>query len=314
MSLSIFTAIRNDLEQDGCIPLEQQCLKLLNQYGHIIFLLDSTLNPSIFDDVVNILAKKYIAYIPLALKKDMATSNLFLVRIENQKVFEQVKDDLLQNLIRNKDITNDSYFVHGFGVSKNESLEELSDQIRNKLVVSDQGRKILFRWYDPRVLIYLNDILEEKNLLSLLDRFEAWYFLHPTGFYSIESSEQRAQIKPLPLHSLNKEQSIALDLVEISNSVFQQLNDFKEVDISKLRPVEIHKTLLQAHQVYGLENNLDLVTYGLYGQIIHKDFMTHPVVTDIVYAHCVQDELSFIDAMDYLDAELYSVIQQDLNV
>jgi len=57
MSLSIFTAIRNDLEQDGCIPLEQQCLNLLNQYGHIIFLLDSTLNPLIFDDVVNILAK-----------------------------------------------------------------------------------------------------------------------------------------------------------------------------------------------------------------------------------------------------------------
>lgn len=314
MSLSIFRAIQNDTEQNHHDQLEQQCLKLLNQYGHIIFLLDSTLNPLIFDDLVNTLAKKNIAYIPLAMKKDMATSNLFLVHIENQKVFEQVKNELLQNLIRNKDITNDNYFVHGFGVSKNESLEELRDQIRNKLVVSDQGRKILFRWYDPRVLIYLNDILEEKNLLSLLDRFEAWYFLHPTGFYGIESIEQLAPIKPLPLHSLNKEQSIALDLVEISNSVFQQLNDFKEVDISKLRPVDIHKTLLQAHQVYGLENNLDLVTYGLYGQIIHQDFMTHPVITDILYTHCVQGELSFTDAMDYLDAELYFVIQQDLNV
>lgn len=314
MRLSIFTAVQNDHGQNHHAQLEQQCLKLLAQYGHLIFLLDSTLNPSIFDDVVNTLAKKNIAYIPLAMKKHMATSNLFLVRIDDQKVFEQIKDDLLQNLIRNKDIANDSYFVHGFGTTKIESLEELRDQIRNKLVISDQGRKILFRWYDPRVLIYLNDILEEKNLVSLLDNFEAWHFLHPTGFYSIESSEERTQIKKLPLRSLNKTESIALDLVELSNSVFQQLNDFNEVDISQLYPVNIHKTLLQAHHYYGLENNLDLVTYGLYGQIIHKDFMTHPVVMDILYAYCVQGELSFTDAMDYLNSELYAVIQQDLNV
>lgn len=313
MSLSIFTAVQYASEQDDRVQLEQQCIKLLNQYGHIIFLLDSTLNPSIFDDVVNTLAKKNIAYIPLAMKKDMETSNLFLIRIDDLKIFEQVKDDVLQNLLRNKDITNDCYFVHGFGVSKTESLEELRDQIRNKLVVSDQGRKILFRWYDPRVLIYLNDILEEKNLVSLLDNFEAWHFLHPTGFYSIESSEERTQIKKLPLRSLNKAESIALDLVELSNSVFQQLNDFNEVDISQLHPVNIHKTLLQAHHNYGLENNLDLVTYGLYGQIIHQDFMTHHFIIDILYEYCVQGGLSFTDAMDYLQSDLYSIIQKDLN-
>ncbi len=237
-----------------------------------------------------------------------------MIRIDDQKVFEQVKDDVLLNLLRNKDMTNDCYFVHGFGASKTESLEELRDQIRNKLVVFDQGRKILFRWYDPRVLIYLNDILEEKNLLSLLDSFAVWHFLHPTGFYSIESQEERAQIKTLALRSLDQSQSVALDLVEIANSVFQQLNDFKDVDVSKLRPVEIHKTLLQAYKVYGLENNLDLVTYGLYGQIIHKDFMTHPLVTDILYEHCVQGELSFSEAMDYLKSDAYLVIQKDLNV
>ena len=314
MNSPIFTAVQNDTELNDRAQLEQHCFKLLNQYGHLIFLLDSTLNPSIFDDVVNALAKKNIAYIPLAIKKDMATSDLFLICIDDHKVFEQVKDDLLQNLICNKDIVNDSYFVHGFGTTKIESLEELRDQIRNKLVVSDQGRKILFRWYDPRVLIYLNDILEEKNLVSLVDNFEAWHFLHPTGFYSIESSEERTQIKKVPLRSLNKAESIALDLVELSNSVFQQLNDFNEVDISQLHPVNIHKTLLQAHNHYGLENNLDLVTYGLYGQIIHQDFMAHSLVTDILYEHCVQGELSFTDAMDYLDSELYSVIQQDLNV
>ncbi len=45
------------------------------------------------------------------------------------------------------------------------------------------------------------------------------------------------------------------------------------------------------------------MTYGLYGQIIHQDFMAHSLVTDILYEHCVQGELSFTDAMDYLDSE-----------
>ena len=104
MNSPIFTAVQHDTELNDRAQLEQHCFKLLNQYGHLIFLLDSTLNPSIFDDVVNVLAKKNIAYIPLAIKKDMATSDLFLICIDDHKVFEQVKDDLLQNLICNKDI------------------------------------------------------------------------------------------------------------------------------------------------------------------------------------------------------------------
>ena len=69
MNSPIFTAVQNDTELNDRAQLEQHCFKLLNQYGHLIFLLDSTLNPSIFDDVVNVLAKKNIAYIPLAIKK-----------------------------------------------------------------------------------------------------------------------------------------------------------------------------------------------------------------------------------------------------
>ena len=150
--------------------------------------------------------------------------------------------------------------------------------------------------------------------MNLLDSFETWHFLHPTGFYSIASHAEQSQIKKLPLHSLDRFQSIALDLVEIANSVFQQLNDLKKIDVSQSHPLDIHKTLLEAHHDYGLENNLDLVTYGLYGQIIHKNFMTHSLVTDILYEYCVQGELSFTDAMDYLKSELYLVIQKDLNV
>ncbi|MFX7082962.1 hypothetical protein ABTI41_20685, partial [Acinetobacter baumannii] len=82
---------------------------------------------------------------------------------------------------RNKNITNDCYFVHGYGVAKTRSLEELRDQIKTKLVISDQGKKILFRWYDPRVMIYLDEIFKTEYVGGLLNGFKEWHFLHPKG-------------------------------------------------------------------------------------------------------------------------------------
>ena len=43
-----------------------------------LFLLDTTLNDSIFNGVIDNLSNKNIAYIPLAHKKGIAKSNLFL--------------------------------------------------------------------------------------------------------------------------------------------------------------------------------------------------------------------------------------------
>lgn len=71
---------------------------------------------------------------------------------------------------------------------------------------------------------------------------------------------------------MNLEQSIELDLIEIANNVFQQLNEFEQVDLIKIQPVEIHQNLKEAYYGYGLQNYLDLVTYGLYSQIIYKNF------------------------------------------
>jgi hypothetical protein len=112
---------------------------------------------------------------------------------------------------------------------------------------------------------------------------------------------------------VNLEQSIDLDLIEIANNVFQQLNEFDQVDLIKIHPVEIHQNLKEAYHDYGIQNHLDLVTYGLYSQIIHKNFIQHPVVTNVLYDHCVMNEMSFTDAMDYVTKDLYEQIAKELN-
>ena len=75
---------------------------------------------------------------------------------------------------------------------------------------------------------------------------------------------------------MNLEQSIELDLIEIANNVFQQLSEFEQVDLIKIHPVEIHQNLKEAYYDFGIQNHLDLVTYGLYSQIIHKILYSIP--------------------------------------
>ena len=99
-------------------------------------------------------------------------------------------------------------------MAKTRSLEELRDQIKTKLVISDQGKKILFRWYDPRVMIYLDEIFKTEYVGGLLNGFKEWHFLHPKGLFSFKSYDESRSI--LNLTKVNLEQSIELDLIEIA--------------------------------------------------------------------------------------------------
>ncbi|RJN45520.1 hypothetical protein D3X73_15595, partial [Acinetobacter baumannii] len=77
MSLSVFNTTQYEDLKDITSKIEEQCIQILNEYGQIIFLLDTTLNDSIFNGVIDNLSNKNIAYIPLAHKKGIAKSNLF---------------------------------------------------------------------------------------------------------------------------------------------------------------------------------------------------------------------------------------------
>ncbi|EXA57599.1 hypothetical protein J503_4047, partial [Acinetobacter baumannii 984213] len=48
MSLSVFNTTQYEDLKDITSKIEEQCIQILNEYGQIIFLLDTTLNDSIF--------------------------------------------------------------------------------------------------------------------------------------------------------------------------------------------------------------------------------------------------------------------------
>nr|WP_174506487.1 DUF4123 domain-containing protein [Acinetobacter sp. Marseille-Q1620] len=284
--------------------------KIFEKRGHIYFSLDRTLDPSAFDEVLELFQSNDIEYIPLGITKNIESSNLILIRIQDKSLLDKASPELIRYFIQNKEIENDRYFVTGFG-SSHLDIEELRDHIKRRLVVEDQGKKILFRWYDPRVIIYLDQIFKPEQLKSLFLYFNEWSFLHPTGFYFLNLDEDQ-KIRSLPIQKLSDEQSIALDLIEIANLVYQKLNDFDEIEIALVNPISIHTALLTAYNEYKLLETEHLIAYGLYSQIIHPDFMQHPLVIDVLYEHCIEKGQDFISAMEVLEPDLYAQIKKNL--
>lgn len=140
------------------------------------------------------------------------------------------------------------------------------------MVVQDLNSKILFRWYDPRVLNYLDQVFNEIELNSLLGLFETWEFVHPTGYFTWEKDNSQKFISR-KIQKLTHDQSIALDLIEISNLVFVEAHNYDEINKDKLNPKNILLNLFIAHEEYQIHKYSDLFSYGLYAEILGKHFL-----------------------------------------
>ena len=285
---------------------------LFNKFGRILVLLDETLEKDSFKELKSCLNEENIIYLPLALGNKPKDTNLFFVEITKREILNKIGKEICEKIITNFEIKNDKYLVHGFGVS---SLENkiINERFKKSLVVQDINSKILFRWYDPRVLSYLDQIFHEVELNSLLGIFESWKFIHPTGYFSWDKTKDQ-QFISRKIYKLSLEQSLALDLVEISNQVFVQSFSYDEIDKYKLNPKNILLNLYMAHEVNQVQRYADLFTYGLYAEILGRNFFIHPIVENILekYWKVTESEHDFNEAMNLIDREYWVVIKEDL--
>jgi hypothetical protein len=60
----------------------------------------------------------------------------------------------------NLDQNEDGYFIHGFG--KIDDLKIAVQTFKELVIAKDTKNKFIFRWYDPRVLVYLPAIIDKK--------------------------------------------------------------------------------------------------------------------------------------------------------
>lgn len=290
----------------------QKMQLVFQQHERLLVLLDETLAPHIFDDLKKSLRSDKIIYIPLAKGNGYKDTPLFFFEITDEKILKDIGLQLSEHLFHNFDISNNEYLVYGFGTSDYEN-DELNRKFKASLVLQDIESKILFRWYDPRVMIYLDQIFNEPQMNSLLGNFNQWHFIHPTGYYQWDNIAQKKLVRKT-INKISAQQSLALDLISPSNIVYKNLADFDVINISEIEPKQILRNLHVALNIFNIEKYSDIVGYGLYSFVLGERFMWHPYVQEILKLNWkVQPEdHDFINAMNYISTDDWVLIRNDL--
>ncbi|WP_335960130.1 hypothetical protein [Acinetobacter bereziniae] len=307
------------LEQTSILPennsvetIYQKMQKVFFQHGRLLVLLDETLAPDFFDDLKNNLRVDQIIYIPLAKGNGYKDTSLFFIEISDEKILKDIGFELAEHLLKHFDIANDRYLVHGFGASQYDN-DELNRRFKKTLVLQDIESKILFRWYDPRVMIYLDQIFNELQLNSLLANFIQWHFIHPTGYYHWENIDQK-KLQLRAINKINVQQSLQLDLIEISNTVFRKAHELEQIDSHDLDPQKILKNLYQAHEQYYIKKYIDLLSYGLYAELLGQGFIQHPHVVNVLkqYWNIEPENYNFTEAMNFIAEDDWALIKTEI--
>lgn len=303
------TAISSELHSVEAIYQKMQAV--FSQHHRLLVLLDETLAPDVFDDLKKCLREHNIIYIPLAKGNRYKDTHLFFIEILDEKILKEIGPQLAEHLLNNFEISNDQYLVHGFGASHYEN-DQLNQKFKTSLVLQDIESKILFRWYDPRVMIYLDHIFNEQQMNSLLGNFTQWEFIHPSGYFHWENIQQKKLLKKAIIQ-VNEQQSLALDLIEMSNIVFRKAHELEQVDINHLKLQQILKNLYQGHEQYHITRYVDLVSYGLYAEVLGHSFMKHPYIVKVLqqYWNTEPENYNFTEAMNFVAEDSWALIKTE---
>ncbi|WP_332605331.1 DUF4123 domain-containing protein [Acinetobacter sp. ESBL14] len=288
----------------------ENILKVYQQDKHVVFLLDKTLFENFLVEQLPKFSHDEIAYIPIA--QSTQKSPLYLLRLTKIEQLESIRDDLVYFLKKNFDFRNDCYVVCGFGRSADE-LDVLAKHLRNTLVLNDQGKKVYFRWFDPRVLVYLNIILDDERVASLLHSFDEWNFYHVSGVY-LFSKEDRIAGEKFKKLQISPNESINLDLIEVSNLAYQQAFNLMPDEHTRICPLKTLLAIQSAYHDYQITNYPDLISYALYSWMIHPQFMQYKLTRETLQQYWLNkaEVGSFTDAMNFLAESHWEKMKEDL--
>lgn len=310
MLIKYFTKLENSKKE--LITKESIYRKMeimFNENHRLLVLIDTILAPNSFDSIRSHFKEENIIDIPLAQGNNHKNCNLFFLEIVDKRILEKVGYEIAEHLSNNLNFDNIFYHVHGYGTSlyKNDVLNR---KFKKTLVLQDINSKVLFRWYDPRVMIYFGFIFNEHQVNSLLGNFKQWSFVHPTGYLDW-TKQNDSEFKKVFINKINEQQSLNLDLVEVANLVLSRLNEVKFEEITQVKPKKILKNLNKAYNEHGITSYVDLLAYGLYAEILGPQFMLHPNVQQILskYWKVAPQQFNFTEAMDYLDQDLWVSIK-----
>lgn len=165
---------------------------------------------------------------------------------------------------------------------------------------------VLLRYYDPRVLPYLNHFLEPDQRQQLLGPVEHWFALDRFCCLSDLQTQPPAPYVS-PNLSLTAAQWTKIERLEGFNRSMLAYEQVAGELLPADREAEIDAVLARA-AAQGIASLPDVMTFSLYSLIVHPEFDQHPAVAQAIAGR--EHGTSLADALGQIPEQVWSELKE----
>jgi Domain of unknown function (DUF4123) len=188
------------------------------------------------------------------------------------------------------------------------SLQAVASRLRRQMIVRGPGwKKFLLRFYDPRVMPWLHQILSAEQLGRMLHSFDWWVWMKRDGRLQTTSVAGAADAGFV---DITAEQDAALDRVELLNQCVATLIR-TGIDWPVAQDAQLVQWLTQAIDKGHVEQQ-DQLAYLLHAALVHPRFDTEPRVAQAIAA-ARREGLGLCAALGEFDDEVWRAIRESMN-
>jgi hypothetical protein len=197
------------------------------------------------------------------------------------------------------------------------SLSSVQWHLRNRLILhSPHGERALFRYYDSRVFVHLNRILNPERIRSLFGPIQTWTYRFQNQWHSATAPEINGIIPRLC--SATTEQRQQLDNVGLINRTFSKWEsrtqrsprDLQEFDTLA---AQAERALQTARGAYKLHLAEDLSAFALHSLMYGERFHVHTHIQRALRDIEPNAHEGYASASDMLDENEWAAVAARLN-
>lgn len=188
-------------------------------------------------------------------------------------------------------------------------IDALAVQLASCATLPIDRQLRLFRYWDPRTLDLLRELLEPHQRNALLGTVSAWWWVARDG--SLRSMRNDRAGSSVPF-SPTPDQVAALRHAHILNRVLDVLQDMQHGVTAPGLATRVLDSVFGGKEKWQFESERDSVMYALYGLLVHPRFDRDTRVKQVMQqAHL--EKTSAMDALGVFDDEFWGSLKERLS-